>query len=101
MEPVDQSRPTEEALASRAVLHYMLKAALIEIRAAESIHAARRFADVFHHLPMRLLACSTSADYEVEFLHLSERAKRSGLEAYVEQLKVLAIRSCGGPPGAR
>jgi hypothetical protein len=74
----------------RDVLHYMMGVAFIEIRAASSVHAARKFADVFHDLPMDLLGCSTTDDYDAEFQKLLERAKHWGLENYVDDLKVLA-----------
>lgn len=79
----------------KAELHYMLQAAFIEIRASETIHAARKIADVFHALPLALLKCSTNEDYEKEFLSLKEKAKRWDLQEYLESLMVVAIRAVG------
>jgi hypothetical protein len=79
----------------KAELHYMLQAALIEIRASDTVQAAKKIADVFHALPMSLLNCSTNEDYENEFLRLMERAKRWGLQDYLENLKVVAVRAVG------
>lgn len=82
-----------EAKVKRDALHFMLEAALIEIRASNSVNAAKKFADVFHNLPMALLKCSTSDDYDAQFLNLLERAKRSGLESYVQKLQAVAMRA--------
>ena len=76
----------------RDALHYMLGAVLVEIRAANSVHAAKKFADVFHNLPMSLLSCVTSADYDAEFFKLLERSKRWELDAYIKGLRILAER---------
>jgi hypothetical protein len=82
-----------EAKVKRETLHFMLEAALIEIRASNSLNAAKKFADVFHNLPMALLRCSTSDDYDTQFQNLLERAKRSDLDGYVQQLRVVATRA--------
>jgi hypothetical protein len=83
----------DEATAKRRALHYMLTTALVEIRAAESLNAAVKFADVFHNLPMRLLDCTTAADFDAEYTKVLERSKLFGLEEYVQNLMKLATAS--------
>ena len=83
----------EDARAKRNALHYMLGAAFIEIRAANSVQAAKKFADVFHNLPMGLLNCVTSEDYDAQFLKIQERAKRWELDTYVQNLRLLAEKA--------
>ena len=74
-------------------LHYMLQMALIEIRASDSLAAARKFADIFHNLPMRLLKCSSGEDYDAELKTLLERARRWGLDGYLQGLWETAVRA--------
>ncbi|GAB2498480.1 hypothetical protein [Arenimonas alkanexedens] len=83
----------DESIAKRKALHYMLATALIEIRASNTLNAAQKIADVFHNLPMGLLKCSASEDYDAEYAKLLQRAKRSGFEGYVRNLMVLATRT--------
>lgn len=82
-----------KAKVKRDALHFMLEAALIEIRASDSANSAKKFAEVFHNLPMALLSCSTSEDYDTQFLNLMERAKRSGLDNYAQKLQTVATRA--------
>ncbi|WP_421568823.1 hypothetical protein [Stenotrophomonas sp. PD6] len=82
-----------EVRIKRDVLHFMMKVAFIEIRAATSLNVAKKYADIFHGLPMALLACSRVDDYDTQFARLLERAKRSGLETYVLELHEDAIRA--------
>lgn len=77
----------------KSILHYMLKSAFIEIRASNSNNASRKFADVFHILPMALLTCSTDEDYQAEYLRLLERAKQRELDRYIENLRTVATDS--------
>ena len=81
----------EEARVMRDALHFMLRAALLEIRASETVHAARKIADVFHVLPSALLQCSTKEDYEAELRGLLKKAANHGLADYVEKLRDVAI----------
>lgn len=48
----------------------MLHVAFVEIRAAESFRVAKRFSDIFHDLPIRLLRCSVSEDYDKGFVEI-------------------------------
>ena len=80
----------------RDALHLMLRAALLEIRASESLNAARKIADVFHVMPSALLRCVGNEDYDAEYRKLIERATRHGLEDYVEKLKE-AVTAKKGP----
>lgn len=82
-----------EVKVKRDALHFMLEAAFIEIRASSSVNAAKKIADIFHSLPMALLKCSTSDDYDAQFLNLLERAKRSGLDSYVQKLQMIATQA--------
>ena len=77
----------------RDALHYMLHVAFIEIRSANSLNAAKKFAYVFHNLPMGLLRCSTSEDYDAEFAKLMARAKRQGLDGYLQNLLASATKA--------
>lgn len=54
----------------RYVLSCMLHVAFVEIRAAESFRVAKRFSDIFHDLPIRLLRCSVSEDYDKGFVEI-------------------------------
>ena len=81
------------ARVKRDALHYLLQTALVEIRASESLPAARKFADVFHNLPMNLLRCSTCEDYDAEYARLLERARRWGLDGYLQRLLVVATEA--------
>jgi hypothetical protein len=92
METCDMEARSEVKV-KRDALHFMLEAALIEIRASSSVNAAKKIADVFHSLPMALLRCSTSDDYDAQFLNLLERSKRSGLDIYVQELRAVAMRA--------
>jgi hypothetical protein len=82
-----------DAKVKRDALHFMLEAALIEIRASASLNAAKKFADVFHNLPIALLKCSTSDEYDAQLLNLLERAKRSGIDSYVQKLHSVAMQA--------
>jgi hypothetical protein len=77
----------------RAVLHHMLGLALIEIRAVDSLDVATKIASIFHVLPMALLRCSTSEDYQVQLADVLERSKRVGLEKYVRGVLSVAEKS--------
>jgi hypothetical protein len=93
MEIGDMDDDSFDAKVKREALHFMLQTALIEIRAAGSLNAAKKFADVFHNVPMALLKCSTADDYDAQFLDLLERAKRSGLDSYIQDLQAVAMRA--------
>jgi hypothetical protein len=82
-----------QAQIKRDALHYMLQVAFIEIRAADSLNAARKFSDVFHGLPMGLARCSSCEDYDAEFARLLERGRRWGLEDYLQNLRTMATQS--------
>lgn len=84
----------------RGVLHHMMKSAFIEIRASDSINASKKIADVFHALPTALLSCSTNDDYQFEYSKLLERAKRWGLDRYLENVKEMAIESVAKQSGS-
>lgn len=75
------------------VFHHMLGLALIEIRAAESLDVASRIADVFHNVPMALINCSSSEDYDRKLDELIQRSRRAGLESYLRTLQSVAERS--------
>lgn len=77
------------------VFYYMLHVAFVEIRAAESLNAAKKLADVFHNLPMRLNKDLTDEDCQSIYKDLLENAKRYGLESYVEELKKMAETALG------
>lgn len=78
------------ACLKRDALHYLLASAYIEVRVADSLPAAKKFADIFHNLPMRLLRCVTSEDYDAEFLELLNRSKRYNMNTYMQELMLLA-----------
>jgi len=79
--------------AKRDALHYMMHTAFIEIRASNSLNAAKKFADVFHNLPMSLLNCRTGEDYDAEFSKLLERARQWELHDYLQQLIGVATKA--------
>lgn len=62
----------------RDVLLYMPHVALVEIRAAESLNAAKKISDIFHNLPMGLFRRPTREDFDVLLDELLERAQRGG-----------------------
>ncbi|WP_123647452.1 hypothetical protein [Lysobacter enzymogenes] len=82
----------------RDVLLYMLHVALVEIRAAESLNAAKKISDIFHNLPMELSFRSTREDLDVLLDELLERAQRWGMDDYIRNLNALALRSVGKAP---
>ena len=86
------------AQVKRDALHYMMQTAFVEIRASGSLNSARKFADVFHNLPMRLLECTASEDYDAEFADMLERAKRWGLDQYLQRLLAMATEAVAAKP---
>lgn len=82
-----------EARRKRDVVHHMLSLALVEIRAAESGDVARRIAGVFHAVPVALINCSSSEDYDRQLDEIIQRSRRAGLETYVRGLQSTAERS--------
>jgi hypothetical protein len=81
---------SECARLKRYTLYYIIGIAFVEIRATDSMVDAKRFAGLFHNLPMRLLRCVTSDDYDAEILELLNRSKRYNMEAYMRDLILLA-----------
>ncbi len=80
----------KRARLKQCALHHMIGIAFIEIRATDSMPDARKFAGLFHNLPMRLLKCATSDDYDAELLELLNRSKRYNIEAYIRDLILLS-----------
>ncbi|MEL4892132.1 hypothetical protein PQU63_11765 [Xanthomonas protegens] len=76
-----------------AVLHFMLGAALIEIRASNSMGFIKKMADIFHNLPFALSKYSTAEEYDACLAELMNRARRFEMENYVEKLQIAAIRA--------
>ena len=71
----------------------MMHIAFIEIRSSESINVSKKFADVFHQLPMMLLKSNDLSDDIVIYKKIIERSKKYKLEVYLEELKEDYIRS--------
>ena len=65
------------------ILLYMMHVAFVEIRAAKSQSAARKFADVFHNAPMKMLG---GLSQEEVLENVFDRARRNGLEEYISHL---------------
>ncbi|QCW27086.1 hypothetical protein FE772_17040 [Lysobacter enzymogenes] len=82
----------------RDVLLYMPHVALVEIRAAESLNAAKKISDIFHNLPMGLFRRPTREDFDVLLDELLERAQRWGMDDYIRNLNALALQSVGKAP---
>lgn len=76
----------EEAERMRRKLHRALGIAFIEIRASDSLVAAKKIADTFHNLPMALMNCSTESDLIAARDAVIARATRNGIDAFVRQL---------------
>jgi hypothetical protein len=83
---VDQVQVTRNALL------WMLRAALLEIRAAETLNAAVKISDIFHVLPIALSRCASGEELEAQFSALVERARRHGMDSYVLALREAADR---------
>ena len=72
------------------VFLYIMHIAFVEIRASKSLDASKKFADIFHNLPMML--ANRENDEENERIHeeLLKRARRSNLEGYLKDLRRMA-----------
>lgn len=77
----------------QVVLFYMLHIAFIEIRASESLNAAKKFADIFHNIPLMLNQSRNSQEDQKVYETLVGNAKRYGMEGYIDQLKVMALKN--------
>jgi len=74
-------------------LHFMLGAVLVEIRASDSMEFIKNISNVFHNLPFSLLKCSTTGEYDACLADLMSRARRFGMEDYIEKLYVASVRA--------
>lgn len=81
------------ARGKRDVVHHMLSLAFVEIRATESKDVAAKIASIFHAVPVALINCSSSEDYDKQLDDLIQRSRRVGLENYVQGLQSTAERS--------
>jgi hypothetical protein len=71
-----------------ADLLYMLRLALIEIRAAKDIEIATRLADVFHQVPSFAVGKSDDQSGRELYAKVLARAKRRGVSKYIEKLRL-------------
>jgi hypothetical protein len=81
---VDQAKQCRDALL------WMLKAAFLDIRAADTLNYAAKIADVFHVLPTAMANCASVEELEAQFLAVVQRAKRHGLDSYILALRGVA-----------
>ena len=74
-------------------LFYMMHIAFVEIRSAESLNASKKFADVFHNVPLMLSkSSSVEEDFNI-YEKILEKSKRYDMEGYMESLKNKALKS--------
>ncbi len=68
----------------------MMQSAFIEIRASRSLNASKKFADIFHNLPMMLVRSTSDEDDQLIYEKLLKSAQRYNMEDYVKELRELA-----------
>lgn len=70
----------------KPLLLYMMQFIFIEIRSASSLHAAKKFADIFHKVPISLLKSRSIDDEKLILNGIIERAKNYDLDEYIKNL---------------
>ncbi len=65
----------------------MLDTAFIEIRASESLNSAKKFADIFHGMSLRIfMSDSEESDLEI-YQSILDRSKKHNMEEYIHNLR--------------
>lgn len=75
-----------EASDIKPLILCMMQFVFIEIRSASSLHAAKKFADIFHNVPILLLKSRSIADEKLILNGIIERAKNYDLDEYIKKL---------------
>ena len=65
---------------------YMMQFVFIEIRSASSLKAAKKFADIFHNVPVLLLKSRSIDDEQLILNGIIERAKNHNMDEYIKKL---------------
>lgn len=65
---------------------YMMQFAFIEIRSASSLNAAKKFADIFHNVPVSLLKSGNTDDGQLILNGIMERARNHNMDEYIQNL---------------
>lgn len=76
-----------------SVLLYMMHTAFIEIRATDSLNAAKKIADIFHHVPLSLLKSGDPAEQRMILDNIMDKAARYGMNGYMNELIELSSRA--------